>query len=139
MADQQQKKSSGGDQDQPAHTDWLERTATVISVLIVATLFGLLTRDAVRTHSAADLEARAGDHRAVGSQHYMEVSVENRGDRAVRDVEIDISLVAGDSTDTARFTIDWLPGKSTRHGTAIFPRDPSAGTVRASVRGFAEP
>ena len=121
------------------HTDWIERTATIISALIVATLLALLLWDAIRTHSAAELEARPGEHRAVGALHYLEVSVENRGDRAVRDVEVDVSLAAGDSTDQASFTIDWLPGKSSRHGMVIFPRDPSTGTVRAVVTGFAEP
>jgi uncharacterized protein (TIGR02588 family) len=122
-----------------AATDWLERIASAVSALLVAGLFALLVWDAVRHHSAAEFTARVGEHRAVGEQHYLAVSVENTGDRAVRDVEVSVTLAAADSTDEATFTIDWLPGKSTRHGMVILPRDPSGGRVRAAVTGFAEP
>ena len=125
--------------DEPHEPDWLERTATIVSALLVAALLALLLWDATREHAPAELTAKAGKDHPVGTQHYLAVSVENPGDRAARDVEVTVSLTAADSTDEATFVIDWIPGKSTRHGTAIFPRDPAGGKVTATVKGFAEP
>ena len=135
------ESGNAGERDghESAHTDWLERTATIISGLLVATLLALLIWDAVRTHAPPDLTARPGKDRVAGGQHYLSVSVENAGDLAVRDVEVTVSLTAADSTDEATFTIDWVPGKSTRHGVVIFARDPATGRVTAAVTGFAEP
>jgi uncharacterized protein (TIGR02588 family) len=133
------KRSSEDENDDPHEPDWLERTATIVSALLVAALLALLLWDATREHAPAELTATAGKDHPVGMQHYLAVSVENAGDRAARDVEVSVSLTAADSTDEATFVIDWIPGKSTRHGTAIFPRDPASGKVTATVKGFAEP
>ena len=133
------KHSRARDKAEPEHVDWLERTATIISGLVVATLIALLIWDAVRTHAPAELTAKAGSSRAVGGQHYLSVSVDNTGDRAARDVEVTVSLTAADSTDEATFTIDWVPGKSRRSGIVILPRDPATGRVTATVTGFANP
>ncbi len=133
------KKKEPSEPDAAGHTDGVERAATIISALLVATLVGLLIWDAVRTHAAAEFVTKVGESRVVGAMHYVEISVENTGDRAVRDVEVSVSLAAADSTDQARFTIDWLAGKSTRHGMVILPRDPASGRIKAMVTGFAEP
>lgn len=123
MADQSKREPSATSDD-PQHADWVERTATIVSGLLVASLVALLLWDAFRTHMPAEVTATAGKVRAVGSQHYLSVSVENTGDRAVRDVEISVSLTAADSTDEAIFTVDWIPGKSRRHGIAILRATP---------------
>ena len=125
--------------DAAGHTDWVERTATIISALLVAALLALLIWDAVRTHTAAEFRTKVGESHVVGAEHYLEISVENTGDRAARDVQVSVSLTAADSTDEATFTIDWLAGRSTRHGIVILPRDPASGRIRAAVTGFAEP
>ena len=136
MAPRNQKDRSA---DAAGHTDWVERAATIISTLLVAALLALLIWDAVRTHTPAELRTKVGESHVVEGAHYLEISVENTGDRAARDIEVSVSLTAADSTDEATFTIDWLAGRSTRHGMVILPRDPASGRVRARVTGFVEP
>jgi uncharacterized protein (TIGR02588 family) len=138
MAERKETKAREG-RDAPEHTDWVERLATIVSALLILALLALLILDAVRTHAAAEFRTRVGEARVVGTDHYVEISVENIGDRAARDVEVTVTLTAADSTDEASFVVDWLPGKSTRHGVAILPRDPASGKVTATVKGFAEP
>ena len=136
----EQKKPRGkAEHDDAERSDWVERLATIVSSVLILTLLALLTWDAVRTHAAAEFRTKVGDARVVGTDHYVEVSVENIGDRAARDVEVTVTLTAADSTDQARLIIDWVAGKSTGHGMVILPRDPASGRVRAAVTGFAEP
>ncbi len=119
--------------------DWLERTATIVSAALVLALLALLLWDAFHPDEGPQLEATVGHTRIVGTQHYLFVNVENTGDEAAREVEVSVDLATLDSTDHATFRIDWLPGKSVRHGVVILPRSPSVGTVRARVTGYAEP
>ena len=138
MAEQKMPRGKE-ERDAAEHSDWVERLATIVSSLLILTLLVLLIRDAVRTLAAAEFRTKVGESRVVGIDHYLEVSVENTGDRAARDVEVTVTLTAADSTDQARFVIAWVAGKSTGHGIVILPRDPASGRVRAAVTGFAEP
>ena len=130
------KKSDADGEHGP---DWLERTATIVSGAIVLGLLSLLLWDAFHADADPALLAQVTGSRAVGTHHYVSVSVRNAGDVAVRDVDVAVDLVSPDSTDHATFQVDWVPGKSVRHGVVILPRPLSAGKVNAAVTGYLEP
>ena len=64
------------------------------------------------------------------------VRVENRGDRAAAAVEVEGALEGG---ETSGFTLDFLAGRSTRHGALRFRGDPRPAALTLRVRGYADP
>jgi uncharacterized protein (TIGR02588 family) len=64
------------------------------------------------------------------------VRVENRGDRAAAAVEVEGALEGG---EVSGFTLDFLAGRSTRHGALRFRGDPRPAALTLRVRGYADP
>ena len=72
--------------------------------------------------------------RQDGDLYYLPVAVRNDGDRTAEDVIIQGELVAGGTTQSGEFILDFLAGGETRRGTLIFSRNPADSplTVRAT-------
>ena len=66
----------------------------------------------------------------------VRVRVENRGDRAAAGVEVEGALPGG---EVSGFTLDFLAGRSARHGALHFRGDPRAAALALRVRGYADP
>ena len=142
-----EQESAGGKpagQEQPqeekAQPDWLERTATWISALLVLGVVAVLVWDATHADRPPSLDASARAPRAVGHSWHVPITVRNSGDVAVQEVAVTVGLEHPDTTvQDVGIRIDWLPGRSEREVDAVFRVDPSRGKVSAEVESFDEP
>jgi uncharacterized protein (TIGR02588 family) len=130
------KRRSEQGSDSP---DWLERVASWMSAAVLAAFVVFLVWDGLRTDLPAAFRVRVGEPALIGAQLHVPVTVDNVGDRAARAVEVSVS--SGDSGSAAEgaFTIDWIPGRSSRRGVAVLPAGPSNSRVSAEVRGYVDP
>jgi uncharacterized protein (TIGR02588 family) len=120
--------------------DWLERAATWASAAIVLALLALLAWDAARSDAPPAFRTQLEPPRAAGSSFHVPVTVHNVGDAPAQGVEVTVSVRVGDSTAAeGSFTIDWLPGRSSRRGVAVLAANPTRGRIAAEVRGYTEP
>jgi len=128
------RKKREGDRPDP-----LELIVTWISAVLLAAMLAFLIWDATRASNPPSFEASIESLEQRGSYAYVTVAVRNRGDDAARAVEVRVVPEAGDKASEAHFTLDWLPGRSTRRGIAVFPQTVALGRLRAEVAGYAEP
>lgn len=110
-----------------------------MSIALVAALLTFLVWDAVQPSREAEFETRIETASRRGARLYVPVAVKNLGDEAARMVEVDVRPSGADDAAAARFTIEWLPGRSTRRGIAVFPDSMSHQVLRAEVKGYAAP
>jgi len=126
----------------PTPPDWLERTFSWLSGALVLALLASLAWDAAHDDRPAAFRVSVGPPAAVGSAVHVPVTVHNTGERAAQGLEVTVTLVraGGGEAPEASFTLDWLAGRSSRRGVAVFPRAEAAGArATAAVTGFAEP
>lgn len=137
----QQQEEGRTEQHAPTPPDWLETAFSWASGLIVVALLAYLLWDAMQEDRPAAFQVSTGVPTAVGSAVQVPVTVHNTGDRAVQGLEVTVTLErAGGERSEASFTLDWLAGRSRRHGVAVFPRASASGArATAEVSGFAEP
>src|SRR5687768_18302771 len=119
--------------------DALELVVTWISGVLFLGLVGFLLWDARQPSDPRSFETviEAREHR--GSQGYVTVAVRNVGDEAARSVEVRVTSESSDPAAEARFTLDWLPGRSVRRGVAVLSERVDLARLRAEVTGYAKP
>ena len=133
------KRATAGKSDRHA-ADRLERGATWASAAIMLGLLGLLGWDAARSDAPPSFRTQLEPPRAAGASFHVPVTVHNVGDAPAQGVEVTVSIRLGDSTAAeGSFTIDWLPGRSSRRGVAVLGANPTRGRIAAEVRGYTEP
>ena len=119
--------------------DLLELIVTWISGALLAAVIVFLIWDASRTSLPPSFETSIESQVRRGASVYATVAVRNLGDDAARTVEVRVVPEAGEAGTEAHLTLDWLPGRSTRRGIAVFPQNVALGRLRAEVVGYAEP
>ena len=124
---------------EPQAPDALELTATWVSGVLLVAMLVFLVWDANQPSRPPSFETSIESLEQRGSHAYATVVVRNTGDDAARTVEVRVMPEGGDTKSEARFTLDWLPGRSTRRGVAVLPSDVARGNLRADVTGYAEP
>lgn len=132
MSEERQPKSPGA----------LEKIATAISALLIASLLAVLIWDATHPNRSPEFEVTTGQFEPAGSVYRLPVHVSNTGDESAKSVVVHVELVRADTAiSESDITIDWLPGRSKRDAIAVFSREDatSGAAVRAEVRGYAVP
>ena len=119
--------------------DALELIATSISAILIGALVVFLVWDAFQPSEPAAFETTALPSTQRGDRLYVPVTVRNVGDEAARTVEVKVTVEGGPPDAEGRFTIDWMPGRSTRRGVAILPAEVVGKAVRAEVEGYSSP
>ena len=119
--------------------DALELIVTWISGVLFLGLLGFLLWDARQPSDPPAFETVIEAREVRGSYGYVTVAVRNVGDEAARSVEVRVTPESGDPASEAHFTIDWLPGRSTRRGVAVLSQRVDLGRLRAEVAGYAKP
>ena len=119
--------------------DALELTVTWISGLLLAGLIAFLVWDALQPSHPPRFETAIESQAQRGSYAYVTVAVRNLGDNAARTVEVRVVPEAGETETEAHFTLEWVPGRSTRRGVAVFPLSVALGRLRAEVAGYTQP
>jgi len=77
-------------------------------------------------------------HRFAGGW-VVEVTARNLSPQPAAAVEIEGTLRQGGSETTAKATLDYVPGHSTREAGLFLSRDPRAGTLDVRASGYATP
>jgi uncharacterized protein (TIGR02588 family) len=119
--------------------DALELIVTWISGALFLSVLGFLLWDARQPSRPVSFETAIESQSQRGSSTYVTVAVRNLGDEAARAVMVRVVSEAGEAAPQAHFTLDWLPGRSTRRGVAVFPPGFSSRPIRAEVSGYARP
>ncbi|MFL5563433.1 MAG: hypothetical protein ACJ79K_18355 [Gemmatimonadaceae bacterium] len=130
---------NGGHERKPG-PDWVERTATALSFLLVLGVVAVLGWDAAHSDRPPALDASAGSPMAVGREWHVPIIVRNTGDVAVQEVGVRVTLERPDTVASdIDIRIDWLPGRSQREVDAVFAADPSRGKLTVQVQSFDAP
>jgi len=107
-------------------------------VLVIA-LLAYLAIEGIRTQARPSFSLAAGQAEHLGEAYHVTVAVENTGDSAAADVAVRGVLVGGGEPETSETVLDFLPPRSARQTVLLFGRDPGAGRVVLSVRGYNQP
>ena len=123
-----------GDKKERSAAEWV---TVVVSTLIMLALVGLVifqyatqgTRPStIKVEPAMEEVSRRGD------AYYLPVNITNDGDRAVEDVEIQLSLKVGEGEpESAAFSVHFLAGGETDQEIVVFSNDPAKGQLSQVV------
>lgn len=119
--------------------DPLELVVTWMSGALLAAIVAFLVWDASRPSLPPSFETSIESREQRGSYAYVTVAVRNLGDDAARAVEVRVLPEGGATGVEAHFTLDWVPGRSTRRGIAVLPQGIALGSLRAEVAGYTQP
>ena len=109
--------------------------AALSALLVLGTITYLAVR-AVRPAAEPEFAVSVDTVTAREGGWTVRVRVENLGDRAAAAVEVEGALEGG---EVSGFTLDFLAGRSTRHGALRFRGDPRPAALALRVRGYADP
>ena len=125
----------------PRETPWLEWAASGLGLAIVVAVVALLGWNAIQDDGAppaVHVESGRVSQRPGGFT--LEIVAHNRSRATAAAVEIEGVLVqGGQPVETARITLDYVPGQSTRRGGLFFRQDPRALELQLRALGYAEP
>jgi uncharacterized protein (TIGR02588 family) len=122
-------------------TPILEWVAAAFGLVLALAVSGLVAWDALNQDGAPPhilVEGRTVT--AFDPGFVLEVRLRNVANATAAQVAIEGVLSRGGQTiETARATIDYLPGNSVRHGGLFFSNDPRGHVVTLRALGYAEP
>jgi uncharacterized protein (TIGR02588 family) len=130
--------TSGKKKSDAAAPDPLELVVTWISGALLAGMIAFLVWDSQRESRPPSFETTIESQTQRGTHTYVTVAVRNGGDEAARTVEVRVVPQAEPGIE-AHFSLDWVPGRSTRRGVAVFVQGVALGRLRAEVVGYSEP
>lgn len=122
--------------------NWLEWSVFGVSFLVVAGVLAFLGYDALTSDGDPPIiDVRLGAAELRNGVFVIPVTLENFGDEAAEDVNLEIILVRdGEELETAELAVPFVPRGSTREGWVTFLHDPSqADEIQAHVLGYGRP
>ena len=127
----------------PSRISALEWLVAALGLVLVVGGVAILLVDASR-EGGADAAPQIGvriDSVGVtpGGAYFVRYSAVNTGRRTAADVGIAAELRDAEGTETTHATVDFVPGRSERHGGLFFRRDPRRGAVRVWAEGYQDP
>jgi uncharacterized protein (TIGR02588 family) len=135
-----QKQAPGAGQPM-LRTPWLEWVASALGLVIVLAIVILLARELIQASGAPPVlrvDARAVSAHAGGFT--VEILAKNESGATAAQVEIEGVLKRGaESVETARATLDFVPGHSVRGAGLFFTRDPRQFELQVRALGYARP
>ena len=109
------------------------------SCAVIAAVVVLIGAQAAQPRAAAAPVVVVGATTEVDGQHFVEVTVANRGDDTAANVQVAAELVVDGTATTADQTIDFLAGDEEQTLTFVFTDPPTAGELTVEVVSFADP
>ncbi len=111
----------------------LEWAVFAVSLLMVTALLGFLSYRAVTVNGRPpEISITLGPAEQRGGQYYVPVTLENRSDRTVEAVHVEVRM----ADETAELDVPFLPHRSKRHGEVTFSRKPAGPELQARVLGY---
>lgn len=136
----QQETSSAQDSGR-SPAEWVSFGISLAILLLVVGLLGYehFTRDNRPPTLVAQPLIEQVRHE--GDSYYLPVDVANQGDQTAGDVLVAVTLQPGgdQEEETAEFSILFLAGGQTAHGTAVLEHDPAQGELTVQVTSFTSP
>lgn len=145
-----QEKQSGkgngegnGEENRNRHDErsgTLEKLFTVLSLILITAIVIYLGRESLATQTPAAFILKPADPIKRGDFKAIDVYIENTGDKAAKAVNLKGEVVGPDGKPIeAEATLDWLPGRSSRRATLIFPLDAPTTTPELEIIGYEDP
>ena len=119
----------------------LEWIVAGIGLLLVIGVVAFLVTQATHSNGSSPMISVRSDSVLVLADggYLVHFTAENSARTTAASVTIVGELGEGPAAETRRATLDFLPGRTTRHGALAFARDPRAGGLKLRVEGFQEP
>jgi uncharacterized protein (TIGR02588 family) len=106
------------------------------SALLVIAVVAVLAQETIRwKDSPAHLRVELGEPELKEAAWWLPVKVRNDGEGLAADVQIEVNA----GSETAGFTLDFVPRGTEREGRVSFPGSIDPRDARALVRGYQEP
>ena len=118
----------------------LEKIFTVLSLILIVAVIGYLIKESISTETPPAFQLEQADPIKRGQFTAVDVFIENVGDQSAKAVNITGEIaVRGQEPLKAEATLDWLPGRSTRQTTLLFPGDTPTTKPQVEVVGYEIP
>jgi uncharacterized protein (TIGR02588 family) len=118
-----------------------EWVAAAASTALVLAVVGYLLYDGVaRPRTPPDIQVAADTVLRSGGLWLVEFRATNDGHETAASVKIEGELMQGDSSvEASEAVLDYVPGRSVRHGGLFFRQDPRAFRLELRAHGYQEP
>jgi uncharacterized protein (TIGR02588 family) len=118
-----------------------EWVAAGISTALVLAVVGYLLYDGLaRPRTPPAIEVAADTVLRSGGLWLVEFRATNGGHETAAAVKIEGELMQADSSvETSEAVLDYVPGRSVRHGGLFFRKDPRAYRLELRAHGYQEP
>lgn len=118
-----------------------EWVAAAVSTALVLGVVGYLLYDAVaRPQTPPAIEVAADTVLQAGGLWLVEFRATNDGHETAAAVKIEGELMRADSSvETSEAVLDYVPGRSVRHGGLFFRHDPRGYRLELRAHGYQEP
>jgi uncharacterized protein (TIGR02588 family) len=122
--------------------NWLEWSVFGVSLVVLAGVLAFLAYDALSADGDPPIiDVRLGDVEQQNGAFVIPVTLENLGDEAAGDVNLEVVLLRdGQELETAELAVPFVPRGSTREGWVTFLNDPAqADEIETHVLGYGRP
>lgn len=118
-----------------------EWVAAAVSTALVLAVVGYLLYDAVaRPRTPPSIQVAADTVLRSGGLWLVEFRARNAGYKTAAAVKIEGELLRADSSvEISEAVLDYVPGRSERHGGLFFRHDPRAYRLELRAHGYQEP
>ena len=131
------KGSEAGESKPISILEWI--VAGIGLLLVVGVVAFLVVQARHSNGSSPMISVRSDSVIALGDGGYLvHFTAENSARTTAASVAIVGELGDGTGAETRRATLDFVPGRTARHGALVFARDPRGG-LKLRVEGFQEP
>jgi uncharacterized protein (TIGR02588 family) len=132
---------SGSDHQPTPTIPLLERVATTVGVVVTLGMLGAIAWQAFDGADAPPAVVVAVERIArVEGGYRVEFRARNMSGGTAAQVEIVGALKgSGGEAEEGRAVIDYIPGRSSRHGGLFFQQDPGAASLSVRASGYAAP
>jgi uncharacterized protein (TIGR02588 family) len=123
------------------HTSRWEWVAAAVSTVLVLAVVGYLLYDAVaRPRTPPSIQVAADTVLQSGGLWLVEFRASNGGHETAAAVKVQGELTRADSSvEISEAVLDYVPGRSVRHGGLFFRHDPRAYRLELRAHGYQEP
>lgn len=132
----------GEDDREPPAVTVLEVAASLLGLALTLGMIAFIAWEALTSPADAPpvVVVQPLEVRPAGDLWVVEFEASNLSSSTAAGVEIEGTLSGGGRTlDTARATLDYVPGKSTARGGLYFGSDPGGLDLELRALGFADP
>ena len=118
-----------------------EWVAAAVSTVLVLAVVGYLLYDAVaRPQTPPSVQVRADTVLQADGLWLVRFRATNHGHQTAAGLKVEGELMRADSSvETSEAVLDYVPGRSVRHGGLFFRHDPRAYRLELRALGYQEP